>query len=150
MAYDYITLTAHYGYNASIAPIPAGPIKRTALQIADLYLRDKLPQSNSINLCAYVLLALAGLPENGDWRSVGSLREMSNAEIIDCMAATQSMRPSRGKATVRNNAINALLDAGVIARKGDPAFSSELRNIKYFITPQTLAALQQLTTNGAW
>lgn len=134
VAYDYITLTAHYGYNASIAPIPAGPIKRTALQIADLYLRDKLPQSKSINLCAYVLLALAGLTENDDWRNAS--KQTLKMDDIDQWPQQQrfAMQIQWDKQQIRTNALNALLAANIIQRNG----------YKYNIVPAHLAALKQL------
>ena len=100
---------------------------------------------NYPELCAYVLLALAALQENGDWRSVSSSRVLGKADIVKFMESTLALRPNPNNDEVRETAINTLLNAGVIERKGDPTYSSELRNIKYFIPPQTLAALQQLT-----
>ncbi len=136
VAYDYITITAHYGYNASIAPIPAGPIKRTALQIADLYLRDKIPQSKSINLCAYVLLALAGLTENDDWRNASKQKTLKMDDIDQWPQQQRfAMQIHWDKQKIRTNALKALIDANIIKRDG----------YKYHIVPEHLEALQQLT-----
>lgn len=107
---------------------------RTALQIADLYLRDKLPQSKSINLCAYVLLALAGLTENDDWRNAS--KQTLKMDDIDQWPQQQrfAMQIQWDKQQIRTNALNALLAANIIQRNG----------YKYNIVPAHLAALKQL------
>ena len=134
-AYSYIT--ARYGYNATIAPLPAGPIKKTALQIADFYLRDKLPQNKSINLCAHVLLALAGLNENDDWRNATPKPPMKISDIDQWPQQQQfAMQFQWDKQKMRYTALNALRDANII----------QLDGYKYHIVPAHLAALQQLTT----
>lgn len=135
--------TAAYDYIAN------HPLGSPAFLVAYKYVLQR--NINYPELCAYVLLALAALLENGDWRNVSSSQVLGKADIVKFMESTLALRPNvPNNDEVRETAIYALLNAGVIERKGDPTFSSELRNIKYFITPQTLTALQQLTANGAW
>lgn len=134
-------LKAAYDYIAN------HPLRSTAFLVAYKYVLQR--NINYPELCAYVLLALAALQENGDWRSVSSSQVLGKADIVKFMESTLALRPNVLNDEVRETAINTLLNAGVIERKGDPTYSSELRNIKYFIPPQTLAALQQLTASGA-
>lgn len=134
-AYDF--LVAIYGTNPTIAPHSS-----SALSIVLGYLYPY--KLSAPDLCAYVLLALAGLKRNDDWRR-GTNQLKQKSEIVDFMQQNFALIPNCSNDQLRNTAIKELLNAGLIERPFDTSSSSNIANCAYCINAQVLAQLQHAT-----
>lgn len=94
------------------------------------------------DLCAYVLLALADLQRDDDWRR-GTNPLKQKSEIVAFMQQNFALIPNRSNDQLRDTALTELINAGIIDRPYDTTASSNLANCAYRINAQVLAQLQQ-------